>query len=82
MASYSVAEAKNHLPSLIDKALDGEEVVITRHGKAVAELRPRKLLSSKEREALYDRMAASAATRPVSVSAVELLRRMYEEKPW
>ena len=82
MASYSVAEAKNRLPSLIDKALDGEEVVITRHGKVVAELRPRKVLSPEEREALYDRMAASAATRPVSISAVDLLRQMYEEKPW
>jgi prevent-host-death family protein len=82
MASYSVAEAKNRLPSLIDKALDGEEVVITRHGKVVAELRSRKQLSHEEREALYDRMAASAATRPVSVSAVELLHQMHEEKPW
>jgi antitoxin (DNA-binding transcriptional repressor) of toxin-antitoxin stability system len=34
--------SKNRLPSLIDKALDGEEVVITRHGKPVAELRPRR----------------------------------------
>lgn len=38
MSSDSVAEAKNHLPTLIDKAIEGEEVVITRHGKPVAEL--------------------------------------------
>jgi prevent-host-death family protein len=33
MAKYSVATTKNNLSSLIDKALAGEEVVITRHGK-------------------------------------------------
>jgi prevent-host-death family protein len=82
MASYSVAEAKNRLPSLIDKALEGEDVVITRHGKPVAELRPRKALSPEERKALYDKMAVSAATRPVGISSVELLDQMYEEKPW
>ena len=30
MSTYSVAEAKNRLPELIDRALKGEEVVITR----------------------------------------------------
>ena len=39
MGTYSVAKAKNRLPALIDKAIEGEEVVITRHGKPVAELR-------------------------------------------
>jgi prevent-host-death family protein len=40
MPSYSVANAKASLPRLIDRAMAGEEVVITRHGKPVAELRP------------------------------------------
>jgi prevent-host-death family protein len=39
MASHSVAEAKNHLSELIDQALSGEEVVITRHGTPVAILK-------------------------------------------
>lgn len=39
MSSYSVAQAKNGLPSLIDKALAGEKVVITRRGQKVVELR-------------------------------------------
>jgi antitoxin (DNA-binding transcriptional repressor) of toxin-antitoxin stability system len=39
MSTYSVADAKNHLPQLIDRALDGESVVITRHGTPVVELR-------------------------------------------
>lgn len=40
MASYSVAQAKNNLPKLLDRMLEGEEVVITRRGKAIARLAP------------------------------------------
>lgn len=40
MGTHSVAEAKNQLPQLIDGALNGEGVVITRHGTALVELRP------------------------------------------
>ena len=40
MPTYSVAEAKNKLSELIDRALNGEGVLITRHGKPVAALVP------------------------------------------
>ena len=40
MANHSVAEAKNRLSELIDRALGGEGVVITRHGRPVVELKP------------------------------------------
>ena len=40
MGKHSVAEAKNKLSELIDRALEGEGVVITRHGQPVVELRP------------------------------------------
>jgi antitoxin (DNA-binding transcriptional repressor) of toxin-antitoxin stability system len=40
MASHSIAEAKNHLSELIDRALDGEAIVITRHGRPVIEFKP------------------------------------------
>jgi prevent-host-death family protein len=39
MSTHSVAEAKNHLSELIDRAMSGEAVVITRHGRPVAELK-------------------------------------------
>ena len=39
MAYYSVATTKDKLSSLIDKALAGEEVIITRHGKPTVALR-------------------------------------------
>ena len=40
MSSHSVAEAKNRLSQLIERALDGEEIVITRHGHPVVLLKP------------------------------------------
>lgn len=44
MASYSVADAKNNLSQLIDRALKGEGVIINRHGTPVVELHPIKPL--------------------------------------
>jgi prevent-host-death family protein len=40
MSTHSVAEAKNKLSELIDRALKGEDVVITRHGQPVVEMKP------------------------------------------
>jgi prevent-host-death family protein len=36
----SIAEAKNRLPELIRAVENGEKIVITRHGKAVAQITP------------------------------------------
>jgi prevent-host-death family protein len=36
----SIAEAKNRLPELIRAVEGGEEVIITRHGKPVAQIAP------------------------------------------
>jgi prevent-host-death family protein len=38
MPSYSVSEAKDNLSRLIDQAAEGQEVIITRHGKAAARI--------------------------------------------
>lgn len=40
MSSYSVADAKNNLPKLLDRALAGEPVTITRRGKEIARIVP------------------------------------------
>ena len=40
MTTHSIAEAKNQLSKLIDRALQGEPVVITRRGEPVVELKP------------------------------------------
>ena len=39
MSTYGIAEAKAKLSELIRRAIAGEEVIITRRGKPVAELR-------------------------------------------
>ncbi len=36
----SIAEAKNRLPELVRAAEGGERIVITRHGKPVAQITP------------------------------------------
>ncbi len=40
MSTHSVVDAKNKLSELINRALNGEPVVITRHGQPVVELKP------------------------------------------
>ena len=40
MRTTNVAEAKAHLSLLIEKALAGEEVVISKHGKPLVKLIP------------------------------------------
>ncbi len=40
MATVSLYEAKSRLSHLIDRTMRGDEIVITRHGRAVARLVP------------------------------------------
>ena len=80
MASYSVADAKNRLPTLIDKAMAGEEVVITRHGRPVVELRPARQRSVKSPKAMHEwLLARTRARKGVGITSVELLDQMYED---
>ena len=80
MSRYSVAEAKNTLPSLIDRAISGEEVVITRHGKPVAELRATLSREGRSAPSAYDWLRAGRDTlEPLAITSVELLDAMYEE---
>lgn len=39
-ATVSIYEAKTHLSHLVDRAIQGDDVVITRHGRPVARLVP------------------------------------------
>lgn len=80
MSAYSVAEAKNTLPSLIDKATAGEEVIITRHGKPVAELRaPPAALKLPTREGFERLRAGREALGSIGITSIELLNLIYEE---
>lgn len=78
MTAYSVADAKNTLPKLIDRALLGEEVLITRRGKPVVELRPvspRPPLPAGT-DAWLD--ARTRARPGVGLTSVEILDLLYE----
>jgi antitoxin (DNA-binding transcriptional repressor) of toxin-antitoxin stability system len=83
MARYSVATTKDNLSSLIDKALAGEEVVITRHGKATISFTvvidaaaPPRLTNAEWTERL--KMLRESLP-PAKISSVEMIRQMREE---
>jgi prevent-host-death family protein len=79
MTAYSVADAKNTLPKLIDRALQGEEVVITRRGRPVAELRPVERPPPSVHAATYTWLRSRRDARPgVGLSSVEILDQLYE----
>jgi prevent-host-death family protein len=79
MTTYSVADAKTGLPRLIDRALEGEEVVISRHGRPVAELRPIQAPRVTQNAATYEWLKRRRAQRPqVGITSVELLEELYE----
>jgi len=40
MVTVNLVQAKAHLSELLDKVEAGEEVIITRHGRAVAHIHP------------------------------------------
>jgi prevent-host-death family protein len=78
MAEYSVADAKNHLPKLIDRAIEGEEVIITRRGKPVVEIRPaapRPKPPIGSDEWLFERTGARPG---VGLTSVQILDLLYE----
>lgn len=47
MQSLGIFEVKTHLSAIIDRVEKGEEIVITRHGEAVARIVPEKKPVSK-----------------------------------
>jgi prevent-host-death family protein len=80
MTAYSVADAKTNLPRLIDRALGGEEVIITRHGKPVAELRPAGAPHRRAAPATYAWLQSRRKARsPAARTSVELLNDLYDD---
>jgi prevent-host-death family protein len=83
MSRYSVAEAKNTLPSLLDKAMAGEEVIITRHGKPIAEIKPMATQPARSRGDSYARLVAARKEGPsIGVTSVELLNALSDERDY
>ena len=74
-----MADAKNRLPELIDRALQGESVVITRHGRPVAELRPIPRPARKITAAALDWLAEHRVGKRAREDAGTFVSRMRDE---
>jgi len=81
MGKHSVVEAKNQLSELIDRALKGEGVVITRHGHPVVELKPINPPGKPITPEALDWLAERRATRPPArKDAGTFISRMRDEE--
>jgi prevent-host-death family protein len=77
MVTVKLAQAKAHLSELLDKVEAGEEVIITRHGRAVAHIRP---VSRPKQPLRLDDLAAFRATMPpLRASSAQSLREARDE---
>lgn len=79
MSSYSVAEAKNNLPKLLDRMLAGEAVTITRRGVPVARLEPAQESKPAPRPVDMDWFRRVRAKPTDGANAVDLIRQMRDE---
>jgi len=79
MPTYSVAEAKAKLSALIDEALEGKRVTITRHGHPVVEVRAA-TAARQLTDAGLDWLAQRRVGRkPAKVDAATLISKMRDE---
>lgn len=79
MSSYSVAEAKAKLSELIDRAGKGEGVVITKHGRPVAEIRSVARRPRPMTAADLEWLAKRRVGRKTGLNAGEFVSRMRDE---
>ena len=77
MVTVNVVQAKARLSELLDKVEAGEDVIIVRHGRAVAHLRS---ASRQKHPPMLDDLAAFRATMPpLRRPSVESLREMRDQ---
>ena len=79
MANYSVATTKDKLSSLIDKALAGEEVIITRHGKPTVELKIVEITERPARKGYAWLKAQRASLPPIGADGRDIVAEMKSE---
>jgi len=77
MVTVNLAQAKARLSELLDKVEAGEEVVVTRHGRAVAHILP---MARPKLPLRLDDLAKFRASMPrLRRPSAELLRKMRDE---
>jgi antitoxin (DNA-binding transcriptional repressor) of toxin-antitoxin stability system len=77
MLTVNLVQAKTHLSELLDKVEAGEEVIITRHGRAVAHLHA--VVRPKQPLRLDDLAAFRATMPPLRGSSARSLREARDE---
>ena len=82
MSTYSLAQAKDLLPRLVDEALSGEAVVLTRDGKPVVTLTPNLTAPRPFTHDDLERIRRLRESRPsLGADSVTLVREMRDEEP-
>jgi prevent-host-death family protein len=82
MATYTLAQAKDQLSRLVDEALSGAPVTITRHGKPAVHLFPAQPEPGPMTKADLDWLAERRAKLPtMATSSADLIRAMRDEEP-
>ncbi len=77
MVTVDLVQAKAQLSELLDKVEAGEEVIVTRHGRPVAHIRP--VSRPKNPLRLEDLAAFCATIPPLRGPSSELLREARDE---
>ncbi len=76
MKKYSVREAREQFASVLDTVASGEEVVVTRRGRATA-----RIVGVTDGHVRFpDRSALRAALPPMTESASESVRRLRDQE--
>ena len=83
MSQHSVVEAKNNLSELIARAEHGEDVIITRHGQPVVELKAVKSATAGPRpmtDADWEWLdSVRIKLKPGAIDSATLIRQMRDE---
>ncbi|HEY1798996.1 MAG TPA: type II toxin-antitoxin system prevent-host-death family antitoxin [Stellaceae bacterium] len=66
-------EAKTHLPALLERVSRGEEITITKHGKAIARLVPMPGANLAKRQAAIDSLMTFGKGRTLDVPIKQLI---------
>jgi prevent-host-death family protein len=90
MTHYGVAEARNNFTHLLERVEDGERIIITRHGKVIAEIVKAAPTPEPKSDGASDKAIEEAFERlrimreslpPADMPAAELIRQLRDEGP-
>ena len=75
MSEVGAYEAKTHLPALLERVANGEQITITKHGKPIARLVPVGEVDLERRRAAVDALKNFAKGRTLGVPVKQLIEQ-------